>query len=396
MSKAISEYSNEELLGSLSDEDLKQIAGISESPSNPPQRSDRLPLKSSQNNSNYSYGDAAADTGKTVINSLANLGENTINSVKSIPQIPNTVMQAILHPIVTGKAIGGAIGDKINQYNSMDKFANKVSSDPFGFSSDVVNSAMLAKGLINVAPEVGKIKVPMPKIYNDALINSTGQSAVSKIQGAIAPLREKYKAATEPFVNKPVDADTFQKALSAVPKEMQKDLSEKYGSLIVDNRGNPHTTVGNLQKMELGLKDDIQQPKYGQSINAASYNVAEAAKKIKQVRLEQYPEATQKSILELDKKFGPVINMTDFLLPKMSNRAGAINTKMLFNVFKNPSDAGTREYLSGLKGLGVDLGPEIKTLKGWVARQNAKNFLKGITGKVAEGATIGTVLRTGR
>lgn len=357
--------------------------------------SNRLSLKSSQSSDSYSYGDAAADTGKTIINSLANVGDSTINAIKSVPQIPNAIFQTLMHPIATGKAIGGAIGEKIGQYNTLDKFANKVSSDPFGFGSDVVNTALLAKGLINVAPDIAKIRVPMPKAYNDVLINKTGQSIVSKVQGAIQPLKEQYKSLTDPLVDKPVDSETFQKALSVVPKDIQKDLVEKYGSLVLDNKGKPQTTLGNLQAMELGLKDDIQQPKYGQSINAASYDIAKATKQIKQIRLSQYPDATKTAIETLDKKFGPVIDMTNYLLPKVSNKAGSINTKVLYSIFNNPADAGTRQYLSDLGRLGVDIKPEIQTLKGWVGRQRAKSFVKGVTGKIAEGATIGTVLRGG-
>lgn len=339
-------------------------------------------------------GQAAMDTGKTLLSSLQNLGDNTINAVKNIPQIPGAALHAIVHPILTGKAVAQSIVNKAGQYNTLEKFADKVSSDPFGYASDVVNTALISKGLLKIAPEIGKkLKVPMPKAYNDALINNTGQSAVSKIQAAITPLKQQYKTITEPFLEKPVNSEDFQKALSVVPKEMQADLAEKYGNMILDDSGRPMTTVGNLQKMELGLKDDVQQPKYGQSINAASYNYAEAAKKIKQVRMSQYPQSTQDSILELDKKFGPVINMTDYLLPKVSNKAGSINTKTLYQIFNNPSDAGTRQYLSDIKKLGVDLSPEIKTLKGWVGRQRAKSFIKSMGGKVAEGATIGGVLR---
>lgn len=392
MADDLAQYTDEDLLSALSDDDLKSIAGAE---SSVPQRTDRLPLKSQSDYSEYNLGDAAADTGKTVVNSLANLGEGTINAVKSVPQIPNAIIQGILHPIVTGKAIGGAIGRKIGQYNTMDKFAEKVSSDPFGFGSDVVNSALLAKGLIKVAPEVAKLKVPMPRAYNDRLVNTTGQSIVSKVQNAVIPLKQQYKSLTEPLVNKTVDSEVFQKALSVVPKSMHKDLMEKYGSTILDKNGNPHTTLGQLQAMELGLADDIVQPKYAQSINAASYDIAKAVKKIKEIRLSEYPEQTRTAILDLDKKFGPVINMSDFLLPKVSNKAGAINTKTLFGIVNNPADAGMREYLKGLKSLGVDLAPEMRILRGWSNRRNAKKFFGRVSGNVAEGATIGAVLKTG-
>lgn len=355
----------------------------------------RLSLKSNQPYNSYDYGDAINDTGKTIVNSLANLGDNTIGAIKNIPQIPNTILQTILHPIITGKAIGGAIGEKIGQYNTMDKFANKVSSDPFGYGSDVVNTALMAKGLIGIAPEAAKLKVLMPKAYNDALVAKTGQSIVDKVTGAVKPLKEQYKTLTEPFIDKPVDSETFQKALSIVPLELQKDLTTKYGTAILDANGKPQTNLGKLHSMELNLKDEIAQPKYAQSINAESYDIAKAVKQIKQIRLSQYPQGIQDAISILDKKFGPVIDMSNYLLPKVSNKAGAINTKTLYGIFNNPADAGTRDYLTGLRSLGVDLTPEMNTLKGWVGRQRSKSFIKNMTGKAVEGGALGTILKGG-
>lgn len=128
-----------------------------------PQRTDRLSIKSQKPYTSYSYGDAAADTGKTVVNSLANLGENTINAVKGIGDVAGRVVTAPLHPIKAATDLGNAlyqapgaiikgVGDKIGEYNSMDKLASKVSTDPFGFGSDVVGAASLASG----APAAGK------------------------------------------------------------------------------------------------------------------------------------------------------------------------------------------------------------------------------------------------
>lgn len=94
---------------------------------------------------------AAIDTGSTILNSLTNLGNNTINAIKNIPQIPNAAFNAIAHPILTGKAIGGAIGNKINEYTNENTRANKISTDPFGFGSDVINTALLAKGAISAS-----------------------------------------------------------------------------------------------------------------------------------------------------------------------------------------------------------------------------------------------------
>lgn len=137
---------------------LPQGFVIDHQPNQQPQRWDRFQLQSSQPdpNSTYNYGDALADTGKTVVNSLANLGENTINTVKSIPQIPGQLLNAVEHPIKTVGDIANSVGNEVNQYNSMDKLANKVSTDPMGFGSDVVGAGMMAEGLKAPIQAVGK------------------------------------------------------------------------------------------------------------------------------------------------------------------------------------------------------------------------------------------------
>lgn len=174
------------------DEAAQHFGGQAQAPQAPiapaPQRRDRFELKSSQPYSSYSYLDAAKDTGKTAINSLANLGENTLGTIKSIPQIPRAIGHAITHLGETASGIASGISNKVGEYNSMDKFANKVATDPFGFGSDVVNSVGIAAGARNLAkkamqPNVGKLTAQATKEYRTILRPTQGEVKNIEIRG---------------------------------------------------------------------------------------------------------------------------------------------------------------------------------------------------------------------
>lgn len=104
---------------------------------------DRFQIKSSKPYDSYSYMDAAKDTGKTIINSVADLGKNISQPILHPLQAAGSLASAAIHPIDTAGNIGDYIG---NRYGSMDKLANTVSTDPFGFGSDVIGTVGLAKG----------------------------------------------------------------------------------------------------------------------------------------------------------------------------------------------------------------------------------------------------------
>ncbi len=260
-------------------------------------------------------------------------------------------------------------------------------------SKGVSDKVAVASGAAAIGYGLSKIKV-----YNDKLVTDTTNKILNKVKGKIEPIRGLYKSTLEGFSKQVVDSDTFGKALSVVPESIRKDFVDAYGSRVVDSSGRPSTTLGNLQKMELELKDFIKQPKFADKISAADYNVAEAAKALKQIRMSQLPEETRNTIQILDSQFGDAIKISDEIIPKIVDKNGKVNTKFLFSAFKNPSDAGTRQYLKSLKNLGVDLSDELKVIDGWVKRQNFKESIKNIpvagnilrmTGKLAVGLPMG-------
>lgn len=233
------------------------------------------------------------------------------------------------------------------------------------------------------------------KLYTDKLVTNTAKSMIAKVQNKIEPLRKMYKSILEPFANQTVGADEFEKALSSVPKSIRNDFIEEYASKITNAKGKPMTTVGNLHRMELELKDFVKQPKFGEKISAADFNVAEAAKKLKEIRLAQLPNEAHQAIRALDKQFGKVVEKSDYILPKLVDKNGAINTKYLFRIFNNPAEAGSREFIKELKNIDIDLSQETKIINGWIRRQALKKGISKIGERASEGAIIGGILRGG-
>lgn len=225
------------------------MSNVTDASGQPNQRSDRFTLKSSQPdpNSTYNYGDAIEDTGKTVVNSIANLGENTINTIKNIPQIPGQVANAVMHPIKTARDISDSVGNKINEYNSMDKLANKVSTDPIGFGSDVVGAGMLAEG----------IKAPVQagaKVVSDAATN-TGRY-FSRIGNTFKPTAiENLNVSNSERIGNL--ASTAKSSANSDIQPIQKSID--------DVKAQTDRTLGSIKESRIvlrknlgGLKDDLQ------------------------------------------------------------------------------------------------------------------------------------------
>ncbi len=210
---------------------IDQLVGNSSAP----QRPDRFKVKSADyyEPGTYSYTDAVKDSGKTLINSLANLGENTINTVKSIPQIPKAIGTAVMHPIRTVGAVVEGVKDKVGEYNSPTKFAEKVSTDPLGFGSDVIGAALLAKGIKDTIPTVKKAGASVikgtPKAINKiaAPVRDYAGNKVQAIrQGAKSYWKQEVKAYGDTL-------DTLAKNPDAIPLD---DLMQKMTKTMVDRK----------------------------------------------------------------------------------------------------------------------------------------------------------------
>ena len=310
---------------------------------------------------------------------LQNIGQGIGNALQT-SSLALSGNPALMGAMFSG---GGAIGQNQNPLSvGLNTALGAGTGAALGYVGDILSG-------VKTLP---KLK---PTVYNDQLVTNTGKSIINKIEAQVQPLRDLYSTLTKPYANQIVDSETFTKALSVVPKSLRNDFIDEYSNGILDAKGKPQTTVGNLQRMELELKDFINQPKYGDKLKAQDYNTAEAAKALKEIRLSQLPADTKISIKALDTKFGKVIEKSDYLLPKLAKKGGVINTKYIYQMFNNPSEAGTRTFLRDLKEIGIDLTPEIKNIQGWVARQGLKKLGRRTIDRGIEGAVIGGVLRGG-
>lgn len=233
-----------------------------------PQRPDRLPVEKSvldpdngQDNSAQNWGivgdiishpianrgviaDALSNSGKQIINSAADLGENTIKAGKGLADLAGRVITSPLHPIKSAQDLGNfaynapgqiikSVGDKINEYNSMDKLANKVSTDPFGFGADVVNTALLAKGGKDIADKASKTVIKSVKNLPDN-VNSIVAPIRDYTGNKVGAIREGAKKYWKDEVKAYGDSiDSLANNATDVPSS---DLMQKLTKTMVDRK----------------------------------------------------------------------------------------------------------------------------------------------------------------
>lgn len=361
----------------------------------------RFTLKSSQPYSSYTYGDVLKDTGKTIVNNFADVGDATLgvlNQTKEHPfqaagNIASGAVNTLIHPIASVKAVGSDLVNKIQNAPNKPVDALLTGLTDVGLAKSGFDLLKNPKTYQAIGKAGNVIKNMKPVIYNDQLIANTTKSAISKINNVIQPLKDAYTKILEPYQQQVIDSNTFKQALNSVPSGMRKQFAEDYGTKILDASGNPTTTLDGLQRMEQHLKNIAYSQKFGERMGAAEFDAARAAGKVKDIRISELPDDVKLEIKSLDKKYGPAIEASDALLPKLADKNGVPNTKFLFTTFKDPSRAGMRDYLLNLKNIGVDLMPEIKTTRGWVSRQGTKDFVKRNVGRVVEGGIIGGILK---
>lgn len=289
------EFANEPSHADI-DEAARQLGANNQSS----QRSDRLSLKSDKPYSSYGYGDALADTGKTVVNSLANLGENTIKTIKSIPQIPSAISQAVQHPISTAGNIIQGFGSKIGEYNSMEKLANKVSTDPFGFGSDAVGAGVLAAGVPGVVKGIGGTSANVGKFFNfDQKALTLGQK-VRQVAGAAKQAAvDKFGSSLDSLAKKnPSTTVSLQGIVDGIKNnpDLPYEASSvfKKTPILRDMLKNPGDK-GYVSPAAVPLKDTQEiinyiNTKIPKSIKANSLDILDVQHDVRAAQLDAFPE----------------------------------------------------------------------------------------------------------
>lgn len=314
-----------------------------------PQRTDRLQLKSSTPYDNYSYGDAMSDTGKTVANGLADLGDNAINTVKSIPQIPGALASAAMHPIQTVGSIGQAVGNKVNEYNSMDKLANKVSTDPIGFGSDVVGAAGIASG-------IGAIKEPLIAAGKVAIKPATWSMA--KIKEAVSAGKDLKAVETE-LAGQPMKQLQLQTAIRDARTLNKASVSQMTENFKAKNQ-ELNVQLDKLSQVQAGAnKEKLQQlfknvsTTYRHGLDQAEESLAKRGVEVTPVSYTN--DVIEKTINELrDKGFpedSPAFNEINNLKESLSKqyKTNSISLNDLKNIKNQVYDTLSSGVKSGSK-----------------------------------------------
>jgi len=243
---------------------------------------------------------------------------------------------------------------------------------------------------------ISKFRLNTPKVMNEAALG-----AIGKIKGRVDFLKQQYKNTYEPFNKEFLPTERTAPVIESIPKRLRSVLSDFLGTKIVDKKGNPSFTVGDMKKLEWHLDDNIKSnPDLLGRLKMSSQEVVNLSDKIHGLVLDNLPKEVGENVSLLDKQFSQVINPAQSALKKIAEiKNGKVimaKTEYLSKIFKNPDYAGAQEFFKGLKGIGIDLHGELGRFKSYAGRQAGKEVAKRIGERALEGTIIGGVLRGGR
>jgi len=205
----------------------------------PEQRQDRFKIKGSQPYDSYSYVDALSDTAKTAINSVANLGENITQPIFHPIKTVKSVASAVRHPLKTAQGLGGYIGER---YGSVEKLASTVSTDPFGYGSDVVAGTTLAKPVVRV---IKKAALGTPKAIN-TMASPIRDYAGNKVTNIRSGMKKNWKDETTAFGKTIDEINDVKGAVTGenlIPNLTQEMISRKLYDPLTEKWVKPLTKV---------------------------------------------------------------------------------------------------------------------------------------------------------
>ncbi len=227
-----------------------------EQPIQPQQPQTRFQLKSEQPYNNYSYGDALKDTGKTIVNSAADLGKNlVVNPVSHPIETVKAVGSAIAHPIKTAQAVGQYAKDR---YGNMDKMAETVSKDPFGFAGDVIGAGQgitgVAKGIVNTSGAIAKGTTKNIGKVKDFSKDAFHRSRPDYLVNDVAP--EAHRVFQDKVNQFTPEIESYAKNTLKIPDEVITEI-KKSGvndiNAVRQHLGNSTDSI--YQKIEKGFTD---------------------------------------------------------------------------------------------------------------------------------------------
>lgn len=355
----------------------------------PTSRPDRFALKSDSPGNSYTYGDAITDTGKTIVNSLANVGDSIINPILHPIKTAGNVLAGagnfIAHPVDTIKNVKDNLGSTNNPDN-VPNWAYGIHTDPLSFAGGVVGAGAVAKGIPEIAKLSSNGASNVGKFFNfDQKALSLGEKVRQVAAAAKQAEVDKFgadidaQAAANP--GKSVSLENVVSDIKTNLKDMPPEAQSVFRKVpILKDMLKEPGMEGYVDPANVSLKDtqgiiNYINTKIPISIKANSLDVLDAQNDIRAAQLEAFSgmEKTRANYAQFAK---------DYKLLKGSLNPKATPGAILSNFSNNipVKDAATR-VLSPVMG-------DMAKLRGQVA---LANFLKkagiGIvgTGVVAAG-----------
>jgi hypothetical protein len=211
----------------------------------------------------------------------------------------------------------------------------------------------LVKAATQGAQKIGKL---LPSPINDAKVGSLIKKINDVVNSRVGEYKAAYSEAYKPFNETYLSADVLRQAREAIPATRQILDKQFFGNAPVDVKGNPVATVKQANELFFQLLKQKE---------------THAASTVKKIITSQLPKHVQSVIGELDSAYGPIIKAAknvDRLIGE--NKLTASQT--MYNIINNPRHATARNTFTDLTKLGMDVTPQLKLLKKWVGRINAK------------------------
>lgn len=337
------------------------------------QRKDRFSLKSDTSNENYNYGDAALDTGKTILNTLANLGESVtqpiMHPIQTLKGLMQGAGQALSNPIGTVQAIGQDLTSTDNPDN-VPNWARSIHTDPLAFASAVVSTGALGEMSANTAlPFIKKIA----KFDTASVQAKKAKTALDTVRTNLGKAKEIALMNTKDI---PAEIDfsgnLSQKVINAIKNPIYKvDFTDEGG--VVNN-------IGNLDKIKTALNDLVTTKDFVEAGNMEKRQIMQFAGKIRNSMVKVADDAGKPELGNSLKDYHEFMDnynkINDHLVDKYGD-AVADKLKSTFTLFKNA------ETKQAWKDVGVN-SPELKSI---MSSMQKRELLKRLlqTGATAEG-----------
>lgn len=355
------------------------------SPKESTQKPNRFPLKSEQPYDSYSYGDAAKDTGKTIVNSLANVGDSTTeilrHPLKTLGNLFDGTVQAVAHPVDTAKGIASQMTSTDNP-DKVPNWAYGIHTDPASF---FVNAALAGKG-IEGTPAAAKV---MQKLLKPVMKWDTALQQAQTAKQSLNTIRTTLGQAKELALKNTGD----------IPAEIDwsGNMSQKVVNIIKDPiygveftpEGGVVGNIRNLDKMKVAINDNMTKKDFIEAGDMEKAQMKQFAGKLRQSMISAANKSGRPELAKSLKDYHEFMDNYSSVNRRLVNVEGEAEANKLKHIFKITSEPLVKKQFKELANNPV-AGPELKAImKSRKNRELLKNLLTA--GVTLEGIKKGVV-----